>query len=94
VNFWFFIGIIIILVIIASVLGNMAGYWFGKKAGPLLFERRDTWIFKKNICSVQKNFMISMEKATIFLANFFLSSAHSRHRGRHRKDAAENVYIL
>src|ERR1044071_713067 len=35
--------IIVLLVIIASVLGNVAGYWFGRKAGPLLFERRDTW---------------------------------------------------
>ena len=34
--------IIILLVMIASVLGNVAGYWFGKKAGPLLFERKDT----------------------------------------------------
>src|SRR5207344_1108976 len=28
--------VIIILVMIASVLGNVVGYWFGKKTGPLL----------------------------------------------------------
>jgi membrane-associated protein len=39
--------VIIILVMIASVLGNVVGYWFGKKTGPLLFERKDTWIFKR-----------------------------------------------
>jgi membrane protein YqaA with SNARE-associated domain len=32
---------------ICAVLGNMVGYWFGKKSGPLLFERRETWLFKK-----------------------------------------------
>jgi membrane-associated protein len=64
---WVFI---IILVIIASVLGNMAGYWFGKKAGPLLFERRDTWIFKKKHLLRAKEFYDQYGKATIFLAKF------------------------
>ena len=30
---------IILLVVIASVLGNLVGYWFGYKTGPILFER-------------------------------------------------------
>jgi len=37
----------IVLIVICGVLGNMVGYWFGKKSGPLLFERRDTWLFKR-----------------------------------------------
>ncbi|MES1216249.1 MAG: DedA family protein [Bacteroidota bacterium] len=64
---WIFI---IILVTIASVLGNMAGYWFGKKAGPLLFERKDTWIFKKKHLIRAKEFYDQYGKATIFLAKF------------------------
>ena len=35
------------LVAVAGILGNMVGYWFGKKSGPLLFERKETWLFKK-----------------------------------------------
>src|ERR1700712_1030513 len=31
----------IALISLAGVLGNMAGYWFGKKTGPLLLERKD-----------------------------------------------------
>ena len=31
---------IILMVMIASVLGNIAGYWFGRKTGPLLFEKK------------------------------------------------------
>lgn len=61
---------IIILVMIASVLGNIAGYWFGKKTGPLLFERRDTWIFKKKHLIRAKEFYDQYGKATIFLAKF------------------------
>lgn len=62
--------IIILLVMIASVLGNVAGYWFGKKAGPLLFERKDTWIFKKKHLMRAKEFYDKYGKATIFLAKF------------------------
>ena len=39
------------LIAIAAIVGNMIGYWFGYKSGPMLYERKDTWIFKKNICS-------------------------------------------
>jgi membrane-associated protein len=62
--------IIVLLVIIASVLGNIAGYWFGKKTGPLLFERKDTWIFKKKHLLRAKNFYDKYGKGTIFLAKF------------------------
>jgi membrane-associated protein len=62
--------IILLLVIIASVLGNIAGYWFGKKTGPLLFERRDTWIFKRKHLLRAKEFYDKYGKTTIFLAKF------------------------
>jgi len=62
--------IIIILVMIASVLGNVVGYWFGKKTGPLLFERKDTWIFKRKHLIRAKEFYDHYGKATIFLAKF------------------------
>jgi membrane-associated protein len=35
------------LLIIASVLGNMTGYWFGWKAGPMMYKRRDSRFFKR-----------------------------------------------
>ena len=31
--------VVVMLVIVASILGNLVGYWFGNKTGPLLFER-------------------------------------------------------
>lgn len=64
---WIFI---IILVIIASVLGNAVGYWFGYKAGPLLFERKDTFLFKRKHLMRAKEFYEQYGKATIFLAKF------------------------
>jgi membrane-associated protein len=61
---------VLMLVIIASVLGNLVGYWFGRKTGPLLFERRDTWLFRKKHLLRAKEFYDQYGKATIFLAKF------------------------
>src|ERR1700759_2218112 len=36
-----------IIIAIAGVLGNLVGYWFGRKSGPYLYERKDTFFFKK-----------------------------------------------
>jgi membrane-associated protein len=68
--FGFYHVVIILMVIIASVIGNLVGYWFGYKTGPLLFERRDTWIFKKKHLIRAKDFYDQYGKATIFLAKF------------------------
>jgi len=64
---WIFI---IILVTKASVLGNYVGYWFGRKTGPLLFERKETWLFKRKHLVRAKDFYDHYGKGTIFLAKF------------------------
>lgn len=61
---------IILLVIIASVLGNIVGYWFGRKTGPLLYERRETWLFKRKHLVRATEFYNKYGKGTIFLAKF------------------------
>jgi membrane-associated protein len=38
---------LVISLILAAVLGNFVGYWFGKKTGTLLYDRPDTFFFKK-----------------------------------------------
>jgi membrane-associated protein len=35
------------LLIIASALGNMTGYWIGWKAGAMIYKRKDSRFFKK-----------------------------------------------
>ncbi|HTQ28739.1 MAG TPA: VTT domain-containing protein [Puia sp.] len=61
---------IIVLVIIASILGNMAGFWFGNKTGPLLYERKDSLFFKKKYLLQAHDFYERYGKGTIFLAKF------------------------
>jgi len=63
-------SIILVLVMIASILGNIVGYWFGRKAGPLLYERRETWLFKRKHLVRATDFYHKYGKATIFLAKF------------------------
>ena len=64
------VGVVILLVIIASVLGNLVGYWFGYKAGPLLFERKETWLFRRKHLMRAKDFYDHYGKGTIFVAKF------------------------
>lgn len=59
-----------LLVIFAGVLGNMVGYWFGKKSGELLFEREDSFFFKKSHLIAAKEFYDKRGAATIFIARF------------------------
>ncbi len=61
---------IILMIMIASIVGNMVGYWFGRTTGPLLYERRETWLFKKNHLIRAKAFYDKYGKGTIFLAKF------------------------
>jgi membrane-associated protein len=68
--FGFYHIIIILAVMVASVLGNIVGYWFGYKAGPLLYERRETWLFKRKHLLKAKDFYHKYGKGTIFLAKF------------------------
>ena len=44
-----FLNLILLGIIIsaAGILGNSVGYWFGRKSGPFLFQRKDTFLFKK-----------------------------------------------
>jgi membrane-associated protein len=63
-------SIIVVMVAVASILGNMVGYWFGYKTGPMLFERRDTWLFKRKHLLRAKEFYEKNGKGTIFLAKF------------------------
>lgn len=60
----------IILITISGVIGNLVGYWFGKKTGPLLFERKDTFLFKKKHLHQAKDFYDKKGGSAIILARF------------------------
>ncbi len=41
------LSVLILGLCIAAILGNFTGYWFGRKTGPVLYKRKDTFFFKK-----------------------------------------------
>ena len=63
-------SIILLMVAVASIIGNIVGYWFGYKTGPLIYERKDTWLFRKKHLLRAQEFYDKNGKGTIFLAKF------------------------
>ena len=41
------IYVLILGLFVAAVCGNFVGYWFGRKTGPVLYKRKETFFFKK-----------------------------------------------
>lgn len=46
-NQWANLAVLWVLISVAGILGNFAGYWFGIKSGPFLYEKKDTFFFRK-----------------------------------------------
>ncbi len=59
-----------VLISIAGILGNTVGYWFGRKSGPFLFDRRDTFFFKKKYLYQAKDFYDKHGGSAIVMARF------------------------
>ena len=59
-----------IIISIAGIIGNFVGYWFGKKSGPFLFERKDTFLFKKKYLFQAKEFYDKHGGGAIVMARF------------------------
>ncbi len=41
---------------IAGIAGNFTGYWFGRRTGPMLFKRKDSWLFKRKYVVMAEEF--------------------------------------
>jgi membrane-associated protein len=59
-----------LLISTAGIIGNMVGYWFGKKSGPFLFERKDSFLFKKKYLYQAKDFYDKHGGGAIVMARF------------------------
>lgn len=58
------------LLFIAAVLGDNVGYWFGRKAGPPLFQREESLFFRPRNLLAAKKFYDHHGGKTIVLARF------------------------
>lgn len=54
----------------AAILGDSVGYWFGRKVGPKIFTREDSFFFNRRHLERTKNFYGRYGRKTIILARF------------------------
>lgn len=43
-------------ILISGILGNFTGYWFGRRTGPMLFKRKDSWLFRRKYIIMAEEF--------------------------------------
>ena len=67
-----FLDLLILLVLVSfcGIIGNVAGYWFGKKSGPFLFHRKDSFLFKKRHLYQARDFYDKHGGQAIVFARF------------------------
>jgi membrane-associated protein len=69
-NEWVDLGILWLLITSAGVIGNFVGYWFGRKSGPFLYERKDSFFFKKKHLMQAHDFYERNGGGAIIIARF------------------------
>jgi membrane-associated protein len=62
--------VVLPLMMLMAVTGNIAGYWFGRKTGPKLFTRDDSFLFKKKHLETTKSFYDRQGGKALVLGRF------------------------
>jgi membrane-associated protein len=65
------LGTLLLSVILAGVLGNYTGYWFGYRTGPVLFKKNDSLFFKKRYVVIAEEFYAKHGGMALVLGRFF-----------------------
>jgi len=63
--------VLVLSLIAAGVLGNYTGYWFGYRTGPVLFNRDDSFFFKKRYIVIAEEFYAKHGGMALILGRFF-----------------------
>ena len=64
------LAILLIILPPTAILGDNIGYWFGKKAGPPIFSRENSLLFRRKNLLAAKGFYDKHGGKTITLARF------------------------
>lgn len=67
---FFPLWLLIVGTIIAAVVGDSVGYWFGKTLGPKIFTKEESYFFKKSYVTKTQDFYARYGKKTIAIARF------------------------
>lgn len=66
INIW----VASLLLVIAAIVGNITGYWIGYKAGPALFKRPNSRLFKQEYVDKTHHFFNRYGARAIIMARF------------------------
>lgn len=58
------------LLVISALLGNLSGYWIGRKAGPAIFNKPDSRLFKREYVDKTQAFFDKYGARAIVLGRF------------------------
>ncbi len=64
------IWLVAVSLVLAAVAGNLCGYWIGRKAGPAMFNRPDSKLFRKEYVDKTHSFFDKYGARAIVLARF------------------------
>ena len=64
--------IVCVSLVIAAFLGNLTGYWLGKKAGPKLRKRKEGWLYKPRYLSSAEAFYQKHGVLALSFGMFFM----------------------
>ncbi|RQO67682.1 MULTISPECIES: DedA family protein [unclassified Pedobacter] len=56
--------------IVAAVSGNFTGYWFGRKTGPVLYHRKDSFFFKKRYLKAAEDYYNKQGAFALIMGRF------------------------
>ncbi|MCD6017717.1 MAG: alkaline phosphatase [Bacteroidetes bacterium] len=62
--------VVLPLLMLAAILGNVFGYWFGRKAGANLYARKDSLLFRKKHLIMTQAFYDKHGGKTLILGRF------------------------
>ncbi|MDR0793223.1 MAG: DedA family protein [Chitinophagaceae bacterium] len=69
-SYWIDLTLLIVSISLMGILGNLVGYWFGKKIGPAMYQWRDTIFFKKRYLQEAHDFADKHGSFAIVAARF------------------------
>jgi membrane-associated protein len=62
--------LLLVLLMLAAIVGNVFGYWFGRKAGETLYKKEDSFFFRKKHLITTKAFYDKHGGKTLVLGRF------------------------
>jgi membrane-associated protein len=64
------IGMVLVVLSVAAIVGDQVGYWTGRVLGQRLFEKRESWFFKRKYLEQTRAFYHRWGKSAIVLGRY------------------------